>query len=142
MTIVDTIKGKIAAGTLAGPDLPGVLDAIIEVVMTNEDTKELLQDMADEGEEVRVNFIITGMEAHHLELAGGKARHVLGKSDTPTVDIITDADTAVGLISGKIAPGDAFSAGKVALKGNLAKAMSLVLVLNVVGDMFGVETGA
>lgn len=141
MTVVETIKNKIKDNTLSGQDLPAVLDAIVAIVKENEDTKELLEDMAEEDEEVRVNFIISGMDPHHLEIAGGNIVHQESKSDDPTVDIITDPDTAVGLIAGKIDATEAYGAGKVKVSGNLARAMSLVLVLNVVADTFGIEAG-
>ncbi len=140
MTVVDDIKGKIANGQLTGKELPLVLDAIVVIVKNNDDTRELLSDMAEEGENVWINFKVTDMnETHCLEIKDGTIIHRPTACPNPTVTVTLDSTTGVNLISGKIDPVGAFSEKRVKLEGNLAKAMSLILVLNVVGDEFGIE---
>ncbi|MHA1683482.1 MAG: SCP2 sterol-binding domain-containing protein [Promethearchaeota archaeon] len=139
MSLVDEVKKRIKEGNLEGDDLPMILDAIVEIANTNEDIKELAEDMAEEGDDVWVNFTIPGVGGHCLEIKGGKVTHLNALVDEPTVNITTDKDTAVGVISGKIDAMEAFAAGKLKLGGNLMKASGLVLLLNVVGDELGLE---
>ncbi len=139
MDIVQKIKQQIAAGTLKGKDLPGVLDAIVKIVNTNKDTKELLQDMAEEGDDLYINFIIPKVGDRCLSIAKGVASHLPTKHESPTVTITTDADTAVGILSGKAEAMAMYSKKKLKLEGNLAKAAALILVLQVVADEFGIE---
>jgi putative sterol carrier protein len=138
MTAAD-IKEKIENGTLSGSDLADVLEAVVEIVMNNHETTELFADMAEEGEDVAINFAIPDMGEHSLVIAGGQISFTHEGAPDPTITITMDQDTAVGLISGKLDPLATFSAGLVKLEGNLTKAMSLILVLQVVGDYFGVE---
>lgn len=139
MDVVKKIKENIADGTLKGKDLPAVLDAIVEIINTNKDTKELLQDMAEEGDDLYINFIIPSIGDQCLSIAKGVASHLREKYDSPTVTITTDADTAVGILSGKVEAMAMYSAQKLKLEGNIAKAAALILVLQVVADEFGIE---
>ncbi len=139
MDAIEKIKQQIAAGTLKGKDLPAVLDAIVNIVNTNKDTKELLQDMADEGDELYINFLIPEVGDRCLAIAKGVSTHLPTKHSSPTVTITTDADTAVGILSGKADAVAMYGAKKLKLEGNLAKAAALILVLQVVGDVLGIE---
>ena len=139
MNVLEEIKEKIRNNTLKGDELPKILDAIVEIVMKDKDSMELLQDMADEGDDLWINFEIPDLGLHCLEIVGGKIAHLDRGSETPTVSIMTDKDTAVGVISGKRDPMKAVSEKKLKLSGNLAKAAGLILILNVVGDEFGIE---
>ncbi len=139
MDIVQNLKEKITKGTLKGKDLPSVLDAIVEIVNTNKDSKELLADMAEEGDKIRINFIIPKVGDRCLAIEDGKAIHLPCKHDNPTVTITTDADTAVGILSGKVDAIAAYGEKKLKLEGNLAKAAALILILQVVGDVLGIE---
>jgi putative sterol carrier protein len=136
---VQKIKQQIVAGTLKGKDLPAVLDAIVGIVNTNKDTKELLKDMADEGDDLYINFIIPKVGDRCLAISKGVASHLPSKHGSPTVTITTDADTAVTILSGKAEAMAMYSAKKLKLAGNLAKAAALILVLQVVGDELGIE---
>ncbi len=139
MNAVQKIKDQIIAGTLKGKDLPAVLDAIVSIVNTNKDTKELLQDMAEEGDDLYINFLIPKVGDRCLAIAKGVASHIPSKYNSPTVTITTDADTAVGILSGKADAMAMYSAKKLKLEGNLAKAAALILVLQVVSDELGIE---
>nr|MDO8112708.1 SCP2 sterol-binding domain-containing protein [Candidatus Sigynarchaeota archaeon] len=139
MDIVQNLKNKIAKGTLKGKDLPSVLDAIVEIVNTNKDSKELLADMAEEGDKVRINFLIPNVGDRCLAIEDGKAKHLPSKHKDPTVSITTDADTAVGILSGKVEAIAAYGEKKIKLEGNLAKAAALILILQVVADVLGIE---
>ncbi|MHA1792574.1 MAG: SCP2 sterol-binding domain-containing protein [Promethearchaeota archaeon] len=139
MGIIEMIKEKIENNALTGDDLPSVLDAIVAIVKNNEDTRELLQDMAEEGEDVLIRFDIGNDSQHCIAIEGGDIMHLEKTSKVPTVTIITDKETAVDIISGKVDPAAAYSASKLSFSGNLGKAMSLVLILNVVGDELGLE---
>lgn len=139
MQVKETIKKKIADDTLSGDDLPAVLDAIVEIVQSNEDTKELLQDMAEEEENVWINFEVEGIGTHCLQIVNGKIEHIDHPCEKPTATITSDKDTMVALIAGKVEPAAVVSEGRLGLKGDLAKAMSLVLILNVVADELGVD---
>jgi putative sterol carrier protein len=137
--IVAELKAKIEDGSLTGEDLPNVLDAIVEIVNNNDDSKELMADMADEGDEVKINFIIPDVGDRCLAIIGGSASHIQNQEPDATVTITTDADTAVGILSGKIDAIGAFGEKKLNLEGNLAKATALILLLQVVGDTLGIE---
>ncbi|MBD3188353.1 hypothetical protein GF325_16075, partial [Candidatus Bathyarchaeota archaeon] len=95
-----------------------------------------------EGDDIWVNFKIPGVGVHCLEIKDGAVKHLATLVEEPTVTITTDRETAVGVISGSVDPVEAYSAGKLKLEGNLAKATGLVLLLNVVGDEFGLELDA
>lgn len=133
------IKQEIKAGTLKGKDLPAVLDAIVNIVNTNEDTKMLIKDMAEEGDDLFINFIIPTVGDRCLAIEKGVATHLPSKHGNPTVTITTDADTAVAILSGKADAVAMYGQKKLKLEGNLAKAAALMLVLQVVGDELGIE---
>ncbi|MFX0101176.1 MAG: SCP2 sterol-binding domain-containing protein [Candidatus Hodarchaeota archaeon] len=139
MTVLEEIRTKIQEGTLSGEELPKILDAIVEIVKADEDSMEMLQDMAEEGDDLWINFEIPGIGIHCLEIKGGDIAHLDNGSENPTVTITTDADTAVGVISGQLDPMKAFSQKKLKLSGELTKAAGLILILNVVGDALGVD---
>ncbi|HME53880.1 MAG TPA: SCP2 sterol-binding domain-containing protein [Candidatus Lokiarchaeia archaeon] len=137
--IVSELKAKIEDGSLAGEDLPSVLDAIVEIVNNNKDSQELMADMAEEGDEVKINFIIPEVGDRCLAIIGGQASHLPSQEPDATVTISTDADTAVAILSGKLDAFAAFGDKKLSLEGNLAKATALILLLQVVGDTLGIE---
>jgi putative sterol carrier protein len=139
MDIVQTLKENIANGKLKGKDLPGVLDAIVFIVNNNSDTKELMHDMAEEGDDLFINFVIPKVGNHCLSISAGKASHLPSKHATPTVTITAEADIVVGILSGKVDAIAMFQAKKLKLEGNIAKAAALILVLQVVGDELGIE---
>ena len=137
--IVAELKAKIEDGSLSGENLPSVLDAIVEIVNNNKDSQELMADMAEEGDEVKINFIIPDVGDRCLAIIGGQAAHIQNQEPDATVTISTDADTAVGILSGKIDAIAAFGEKKLSLEGNLAKATALILILQIVGDTLGIE---
>jgi len=76
MTILEEIKSKIEKDIISGEDLPAVLDAITEIANTDEDALELLSDMAEEEENVWVNFNVPGLGEHCLAFFDGHALHL------------------------------------------------------------------
>ena len=118
----EEIKQKIVDDTLSGSDLPEVLEAVVEIVMNNHETAELFSDMAEEGEDVAINFAIPDVGEHSLTIAGGQMAFAHEGNADPTVTITMDQDTAVGLISGKLNPMSTFSAGLVKLEGTAGSA--------------------
>lgn len=137
--IIQDLKDKIENNTLKGKDLPDVLDAIVEIVNNNKDSQELMADMAEEGDDVKINFIIPKIGDQCLAIIGGQASHLLSKEPDATVTISTSADTAVAILSGKLDAFAAYGDKKLKLEGNLIKATALILLLQIVGDAFGIE---
>jgi putative sterol carrier protein len=136
---VTEIKAKTANGSLKGKDLPSVLDAIVEIVNNNKDSQELMADMAEEGDDVKINFIIPKIGDQCLAIIGGQASHLTSKEPDATVTISTSADTAVAILSGKLDAFAAYNDKKLKLEGNLVKATALILLLQIVGDALGIE---
>jgi DNA-binding HxlR family transcriptional regulator/putative sterol carrier protein len=54
----------------------------------------------------------------HAHVHGGRARTGQGHADDPDVVVTTDLDSFIGLLSGRLSPGEAVAGGKAVLQGD------------------------
>jgi putative sterol carrier protein len=58
---------------------------------------------------------------YHISVDGGKASVHAGRADDPTVTFTQDYDTAVAIAAGELSAQEAFMAGRVRVRGDLAR---------------------
>ena len=134
---VDDIKKKLADKAYTLEDLPLFMKAIEEVAATNEDLQDELEDQDD----VIIMMEVPGRIAGYMEIKDGKLTAGEGKHPDPTVTIQMNEDVAAGLLTGEVDTASAYMAGDIKIVGEMAKAMALRSILEIVGEELGLEMG-
>jgi alkyl sulfatase BDS1-like metallo-beta-lactamase superfamily hydrolase len=140
MTKKEIFLKKIASGTIRGRDLLLFVDAVGEVGNINEGALSLLADLKEEHENLTLNFELPEVKlVASLIIKDGvlTTPHKLAPKPDVTITILSE-DTAQKIILGQLGMLEAYKQGKILAKGNLAKVLALGILLNVVGDEFGV----
>lgn len=137
MGAVDDIKKKIESKDFDPKDLPLFLKAVEEVAGSNEDLQEELEDQED----VIIAMEVPGMVAAYLEIKDGKLTADEGMPDNPTVTVQMNEDVASGLLTGEVDTASAYMAGDIKIVGEMAKAMALRSILEIVGEELGLDMG-
>ena len=137
MGAVDEIKKKIESKEYALGDLPLFLKAIAEVAETNED----LQDEIEDQDDVIIAMEVPGKVAGYLEIKDGKLSAGDGVPADATVTVQLAEEIATGLLTGEIDVASAYMAGDIKIVGEMAKAMALRSMLEIVGEELGIEMG-
>ena len=137
MGAVDEIKQLIESKSFDPKNLPLFLKAVEEVAGSNEDLQEELEDQED----VVIQMEVPGMVAAYMEIKDGKLVAAEGAHASPTVTIQMNEDVASGLLTGEIDTASAYMAGDIKIVGEMAKAMALRSILEIVGEELGLEMG-
>ncbi|WP_422132539.1 SCP2 sterol-binding domain-containing protein [Endozoicomonas sp. ALD040] len=77
------------------------------------------------GQKLIFQFDITDGDSYHITIDDGTCRVVRGTSNDPSVTLITDTESFVGIMTGKLDGMQAFMAGKVRTEGNMMLATRL-----------------
>ncbi|MHA1301928.1 MAG: SCP2 sterol-binding domain-containing protein [Candidatus Helarchaeota archaeon] len=133
MGAVEEVKKKIEEKSLTLEDVPLFLKAAQEIAETNEDLQDELEDQDD----VVIVMEVPGKVSAYLEIKDGK----LTAAADATVTIQLAEDIAAGLLTGEVDVASAYMAGDVKIVGEMAKAMALRSILEIVGEELGVEMG-
>jgi putative sterol carrier protein len=136
MTKKEEIMAKITQGAAQGRDLLLLLEVIKEIAATNSDLQELLNDLKEEGEPIKIAIEVDQYKGS-LVIENGTVNFERGLVPNPTVHANMTEETARAIMSKKLPMQKAFTEGKVKLVGNLGKAAALLLMLNVVNDELG-----
>jgi len=131
---------KINSGNITGRDLLLFVDAVQELADSNDEVKELLQDIKDENQKIIVNFMINNRNiCASLIIEDGifKTKHELSENPDLTIKI-ADEDTARNILLGKISITDAYKNGKITGEGNISKVLGLGILLNLISNEFNV----
>ena len=80
---------------------------------------------AAEGLDITFQFDITDGDTYHLEVKDNTCEISEGAHDDPSVTLIMNSDTMVGLMTGEINGMSAFMMGKVKAEGNMMLATKL-----------------
>ena len=137
MGAVDEIKKKIESKEYALEDLPLFLKAIEEVAQSNED----LQDEIEDQDDVIIAMEVPGKVAGYLKIADGKLSAGEGVPGDATVTVQLAEEVATGLLTGEVDVASAYMAGDIKIVGEMAKAMALRSMLEIVGEELGLEMG-
>ncbi len=137
MGAVDEIKKKIESKEYGLEDMPLFLKAVEEVAKTNEDLQDELEDQDD----VIIVMEVPGMIAGYLEIKDGKLKAGEGTRDDATVTVQLAEEIAAGLLTGEVDVASAYMAGDIKIVGEMAKAMALRSILEIVGEELGIEMG-
>lgn len=140
MTKKEELMNKIASGSVKGRDILLFVDAVGEVGNINEEAVSLLNDLKEENENIILNFELPEINlVAALVIKEGvlSTPHELMPNPDLTITIHNE-ETAEKIIMGKLGMLDAYRQGKISAKGNLAKVLALGILLNVVGDEFGI----
>ncbi|NHI91688.1 MAG: hypothetical protein EAX96_04230 [Candidatus Lokiarchaeota archaeon] len=137
MGAVDEIKKMLETKSFDPKDLPVFLKAVEEVAASNEDLQDELEDQDD----VVIMMEVPGMVAAYLEIKDGKLTAADGAHPNPTVTVQMNEEIATGLLTGEIDTASAYMAGDIKIVGEMAKAMALRSILEIVGEELGLEMG-
>ncbi|MHA1378847.1 MAG: SCP2 sterol-binding domain-containing protein [Candidatus Helarchaeota archaeon] len=137
MGAVDEVKKKIESKEYKLEDLPLFLKAIEEVSKTNEDLQDELEDQDD----VVIVMEVPGKVSGWLEVKDGKLTAGEGGKEDATVTVQLNEDIATGLLTGEVDVASAYMAGDIKIVGEMAKAMALRSMLEIVGEELGLEMG-
>ena len=137
MGAVDEIKKLIETKAFDPKNLPLFLKAVEEVAASNEDLQDELEDQDD----VVIMMEVPGMVAAYMEIKDGKLTAGEGAHDSPTVTVQMNEEIAGGLLTGEVDTASAYMAGDIKIVGEMAKAMALRSILEIVGEELGLEMG-
>jgi len=137
MGAVDDIKKLIETKSFDPKNLPLFLKAVEEVAASNEDLQDELEDQDD----VVIMMEVPGITSAYMEIKDGKLTADEGAHDAPTVTVQMNEDIAAGLLTGEIDTASAYMAGDIKIVGEMAKAMALRSILEIVGEELGLEMG-
>jgi alkyl sulfatase BDS1-like metallo-beta-lactamase superfamily hydrolase len=130
---------KVKAGTIAGKDIILFISAIQEVADDNNDLKEMLQDMKEEGESFKLNFLLPDTKrTASLKVEDGHLTASKSLLSDPQITVFMNEPVAIEILKGKIGVVEAFRQGKIKAEGQLSKAAALGFLLNIAGDELGV----
>ena len=137
MGAIDEIKQLIESKEFDPKKLPVFLKAVEEVAATNEDLQDELEDQDD----VTIVMEVPGLVSAYMEIKDGKLTAGEGKPDDATVTVQMNEEIATGLLTGEVDTASAYMAGDIKIVGEMAKAMALRSILEIVGEELGLEMG-
>lgn len=137
-SVTDQFKEKMANNTIQGRDLLMLLDVIQEISTTNEDLKDLLNDLKEEDEPIVINFQIDGLKGN-LTIDKGVVSTIRDVKPNPTVSVTTNESIAQAILKKQMSMVKGATEGKIKLTGNLTKAAGLLIMLNIVSDILGIS---
>lgn len=138
MGAVDQIKQMIAAKNFDPKQFPLFIQAMQEISTRNTDLQQELSNI----ENTAINFTIPNVVNGFLKIEGGKLTGGEGQiADAPlTIEI---AETvAKGMITGESDIASAYMAGDVKLIGDMAEAMKLRPIFEIVNQELGISSGS
>lgn len=134
----EQFKEKMANNTIQGRDLLLLLDVIQEISTTNDDLKDLLNDLKDEDEPIVINFQIDDLKGN-LTIDKGVVSTIRDLKPDPTVTVTTNENVAQAILKKQMSMVKGATEGKIKLSGNLTKAAGLLIMLNIVSDILGIS---
>ncbi|MBI4361846.1 MAG: SCP2 sterol-binding domain-containing protein [Euryarchaeota archaeon] len=137
MGAVDQIKQMIASKTFDPKQFPLFIQAMQEVSEHNNELKEELANI----ENTSINFSIPGVVDGFLKIEGGKLTGGAGKIDDAPLTIEIAEEVARGMVTGETDVASAYMAGDVKLIGDMAEAMKLRPIFEIVNAELGIQTG-
>lgn len=138
MGAVDQIKQMIAAKNFDPKQFPLFIQAMQEISMTNKDLQQELSNV----ENTAINFTIPNVVNGFLKIEGGKLTGGEGQiPDAPLTIEIAEA-VARGMVTGESDIASAYMAGDVKLIGDMAEAMKLRPIFEIVNQELGISSGS
>jgi alkyl sulfatase BDS1-like metallo-beta-lactamase superfamily hydrolase len=137
-SVTDQFKKKMANNTIQGRDLLMLLDVIQEISTTNDDLKDLLNDLKEEDEPIVINFQIDKLNGN-LTIDKGVVSTIRELKPNPTVSVMTNESIAQAILKKQMSMVKGATEGKIKLTGNLTKAAGLLIMLNIVSDILGIS---
>ena len=130
---------KVDKDAVKGEDILLFVGAIQELSEENEDVKDLLEEMNEEGEDIELNFEITDAPyTASIAIAAGKIEAKETLLEAPILTIRMDQKTAIDILSQKASMMKAYQEGNIQIEGDLMQVAGLAILLNVLGDELGV----
>jgi hypothetical protein len=128
---------KVKSNTLKGEDLLLLLEVMEEIALENEDVQDLLLDLKEADEIIKLNFNIGRFKAA-LIIENAILKTQRGLISDPVITIAMDEPTALEILKGKLSMQKAYAEGLIKAEGALIRAAALGILLNIVGDELGV----
>jgi putative sterol carrier protein len=108
-------------------------EAANEALSNSEEIKKAIKGQKVTLQVVTTNFPGEGDKKSYIRIEDGAIKVGSGATEEPDVTISQDYDTACLIDQGELNPQVAFMEGRMKIKGNLMKVMSLQKLLQVIG---------
>ncbi len=123
---------------LAKVVMPTFFEGMAELIAASEDAQEELEDMDDMAMQMQVPDLDVYM---YMKIADGKFSAGAGKTDDPDLTITINKDTFLKQMQGESDMMSAYMSGEIKMEGEMAKAMALRPLFEVLADEYGFEAG-
>ncbi|MEM3085583.1 MAG: SCP2 sterol-binding domain-containing protein [Halobacteria archaeon] len=138
MGAVDQIKQMIAAKNFDPKQFPLFIQAMQEISQRNTDLQQELSNV----ENTSINFTIPNVVNGFLKIEGGKLTGGEGNVADAPLTIEIAEHVAKGMITGESDIASAYMAGDVKLIGDMAEAMKLRPIFEIVNQELGISSGS
>lgn len=135
---VDQIKQMIAAKSFDPKQFPLFIQAMQEISTTNTDLQQELSNV----ENTSINFTIPNVVNGFLKIEGGKLTGGEGQIPDAPLTIEIAESVARGMVTGESDIASAYMAGDVKLIGDMAEAMKLRPIFEIVNQELGISSGS
>jgi len=134
---VDQIKEKIKNKDYQLKDIPLLMKAIEEIANSNEELTNELKEQDD----IVIQLDVKDVLSSYLEIKAGKLTAGEGMHEQPTVTIRLSEQVAQNLMSGELDTATAYTSGDIEITGEMAKALAIRSILEIVGENLGLDIG-
>jgi len=135
MTNIEKVKKLIGDGQFNASDLPVFLGALQELSGTSED----LQDELEDTDDVKIQFDVIDTVKAWIKVEDHKLTAGTGEVDDPDVTLQMTEDTGRGMFTGETDAASAYMQGDLKIIGEMAKAMKLRALIEIVAEELDIE---
>ncbi len=138
MGAVDEIKQMIAAKSFDPKKFPVFIQAMQEIAGRNADLQNELKNI----ENTAINFTIPGVVNGFMKIENGQLTGGEGQVADAPLTIEIAEQVAKGMVTGESDIASAYMAGDVKLIGDMAEAMKLRPIIEIVNQELGISSGS
>ncbi|MHA1310887.1 MAG: SCP2 sterol-binding domain-containing protein [Candidatus Helarchaeota archaeon] len=132
---VDEVKKLIEEGNFEAKSLPIFLGALEELAASSED----LQDELEDSDDVKIQFDAGESIKAWIKIEDHKLTTGEGEIDDPDVTLQMNEETAKGMFTGETDAASAYMQGDLKIIGEMAKAMKLRALIEIVAEELDLE---
>lgn len=123
---------------LANVVMPTFFEGMTELIENSEEAKEELGDMDD----MKIMMTVPDLDiAMFMQIEGGKFKAGSGQVDEPDLTISINKETFLKQMQGQSDMMSAYMSGDIKMEGEMAKAMALRPLLEILSDEYGMDIG-
>ncbi|MBD3227433.1 MAG: hypothetical protein GF329_04520 [Candidatus Lokiarchaeota archaeon] len=132
---IDEVKKLIDDGAFEAENLPVFLGALQELAGESED----LQDELEDTEDVKIQFDVKDTIKAWIKIEDHELTAGEGEVDDPDVTLQMDEATGRGMFTGETDAASAYMQGDLKIVGEMAKAMKLRALIEIVAEELDIE---